>query len=204
MALEEVFFDVETKKLFSDIGSKDPSGLGISLVSVYRRTLNEKLEEVEGQMFSFWEEELSDMWKLFKKARRIIGFNTFKFDIPALKPYAPKEFFGLPHFDILDEIRKATSHGISLNAIAMETLKTKKTDSGLNAVYYYAKGDKESLAKLKKYCEADVRLTRDIYDYVLKNKELIFKDRWNNLRKVALDFSHPEKTEEQKIQDSLF
>jgi DEAD/DEAH box helicase domain-containing protein len=204
MALEEVFFDVETKKLFSDIGSKDPSGLGVSLVSVYRRTLNDQLEEIEGEMISFWEDEIPKMWELFLKAKRIIGFNSLRFDVPALKPYAPKEFGKLPHFDIMDQIRRITSHGVSLNAIAMQTLKKKKTDSGLNAVYYYAKGDKESLAKLKKYCEADVRLTRDIYDYALKNKELLFKDRWNNLRKVALDFSHPEKPEEQKIQDSLF
>ena len=44
----------------------------------------------------------------------------------------------------------------------------------------------------------DVLITRDIYDFVIKNKHVLFKDKWNTLRKVELDFSYPEETQEKQ------
>jgi hypothetical protein len=38
----EVFFDVETKKLFSEINTRAPGDLGVSVVSVYKRELDSK------------------------------------------------------------------------------------------------------------------------------------------------------------------
>lgn len=199
----EVFFDVETKKIFSDIPDNDPGKLGVSIVSVYKREVDENQNEINGNMQSFWEEDFDKMWPVFTGAKRIIGFNSIRFDVPALKPYAPSYFAKLPHFDIYAEIRKVSEHAAGLNAIARETLDREKTDDGLNAVYYWEKHDSESLAKLKKYCEADVLITRDVYDYVVKNKVILFKDKWNTLRKVPMDFSYP-KEESSSLQHSLF
>jgi DEAD/DEAH box helicase domain-containing protein len=199
----EVFFDVETKKIFADIPDFDPAKLGVSVVSVYKREVDENQNEINGTMQSFWEEDFDKMWQVFTGAKRIIGFNSIRFDVPALKPYAPSYFAKLPHFDIYAEIKKVSEHAAGLNAIARETLDREKTDDGLNAVYYWEKHDPESLAKLKKYCEADVLITRDVYDYVVKNKEILFKDKWNTLRKVPMDFSYP-KEEVSNLQNSLF
>ncbi len=183
----ELFWDVETKSWFSDTGNFDPANLGVSVVSVYWR--NGKQEQTQ----SFWEADFDQMWKLFREADRVIGFNTLEFDVPAMKPYAPADFGRLPHFDILDQLREANvGRGASLNAIVKATLGTSKIDSGANAVKYWQQGDPDSLALLRKYCEADVLLTRDIYDFVLQNKHLKFIDKWNNLRTVAVDFSYPE------------
>lgn len=194
----EVIFDVETKKIFSDIEGNDPGDLGVSIVSLYSRKFDEgKLEEVEGKMQSFWEDEFEKMWPIFQAADRIIGFNSIKFDVPALAPYAPNYFAKLPHFDIMDEVKKVFGRRISLDAIAKETLDKEKTDVGLNAVYYWENGDKESLAKLKKYCEADVEITTQVYDFAFKNGYLLFKDKWNTLRQVDLDFSYKENGEEE-------
>jgi DEAD/DEAH box helicase domain-containing protein len=198
----EVFFDVETKKLFSDVAENDPALLGVSVVSVYYRTLDENLNETEGLIQSFWEEEFDKMWPIFQEADRIIGYNSLGFDVPALKPYTNFPFAKLPHFDIMAKVKDAFGRRIPLDAIAKETLDREKTDTGLNAVYYWQKGDKESLEKLKKYCEADVLITRDVYDFVLKNGHLLFKDKWNTLRKVELDFSYPK--EDAEKQEGLF
>lgn len=203
MTTTEVFFDVETKKIFADIPDFDPAKLGVSIVSVYKRIVDENQKEIEGKMESFWEEDFDRMWPIFSEAKRIIGFNTLRFDVLTLKPYAPSYFAKLPHFDIYAEIKKVAEHAAGLNAIAKETLDREKTDDGLNAVYYWEKHDKESLEKLQKYCEADVFLTRDVYDYVIKNKEILFKDRWNTLRKIPIDFSYP-KEEKTNLQSSLF
>ena len=188
---KEVFFDVETKRWFSDIEERDPSQLGVSICSVYSRKVNENFKEIKGEMKSFWENELSQMWSIFQEADRVIGFNSIYFDVPALKPYSPISFPKLPHFDIMAEIKKVIGRRISLDALAKPTIDKYKIDAGENAIIYFDKGDKKSLDKLKKYCEEDVVLTRDLYDYALKNKELKFLDKWNTLRTVKIDFSYP-------------
>ena len=196
----EVFFDVETKKLFGDIEGDDPGDLGVSIVSVYSRTIDINLgesnmvssvEPVEGKMQSFWEEDFEHMWPIFQEADRIIGYNSIGFDVPALAPYSNFPFQKLPHFDIMQKVKEAFGRRLPLDALARETLDREKTDSGLNAVFYWQKGDKESLEKLQKYCEADVLITRDIYDFAFKNGHLLFKDKWNTLRRVEVDFSYP-------------
>ncbi|OGM59770.1 hypothetical protein A2955_02155 [Candidatus Woesebacteria bacterium RIFCSPLOWO2_01_FULL_37_19] len=199
----EVIFDVETKKLFSDIEDDDPGKLGVSIVSLYQRTIDENFREVKGGIRSFWENEFGKMWPLFQEADRIIGFNTLGFDVPALIPYANFPFNKLTHFDIMQKVKELFGRRISLDAIAKETLDRGKKETGLQAVYYWQKGDKESLDKLKTYCEDDVLITRDIYDYVLKNGYLLFKDKWNTLRRIELNFSYP-KEEAQEKQIGLF
>ena len=202
--ITEVFFDVETQKLFADIGSFDPANLGISIVSVYVRSVDESQKELSGAMYSFWEEELPDMWKHFSGVSRIIGFNTIKFDIPTLGPYAPTGFEKLPHFDIMKAVRDTLGFSLSLNHLATQTLGKEKTDVGTNAVAYWKKHDAESLAKLKAYCEADVLLTRDLYDFGVANKKLKYLDKWNNPREIPVDFSYPQSVIDASRQIGLF
>ena len=199
----EVIFDTETKKFFSGIEGYDPSKLGVSITSVYSRTLDKNLSEIEGRIQSFWEEDFGEMFKLFEKADRIIGFNSIGFDVPALSPYLPPHWPKLPHFDILGEIKKVEGKRMSLDALAKVTLGRTKNDNGENAIKYWNEGTKESLAKLKKYCEMDVVLTRDIYDHVLKNGFLKYTDFWNETREIKLDFGYP-KVDSQTLQNRLF
>lgn len=191
--ISELIFDVETKKLFSDITTDDPGDLGVSIVSVYTRLLNDSYDEVRGEMRSFWEKDFASMWSLFEKADRIIGFNSLKFDVPALQPYTTLNFLSLKHFDIMELVRQKTGRRIGLSALAKETIGDDKTDVGTNAVIYWAKGDAESLTKLQTYCEADVALTRELYDFGRKNKIVKYRDKWNNITTIDVDFSYPKK-----------
>lgn len=200
----EVFFDLETKKLFHEVEGKDPSKLGVSIVSVYRRETDKSNHEKKGVMTSFWERDFIHMWKIFQDADRIVGFNTLKFDVPALQPYTPIILSKLPHFDILDEVKKVLGHRLSLNALAQSSLEAKKTDVGTNAVVYWNNGDSESLEKLRKYCESDVFLTRDLYDYGLREGSLKYIDKWNNPRIFTINFSYPLSNQDISKQTSLF
>lgn len=193
----EVIFDLETKKFFDETGTTNPADLGVSIVSLYTREIGK-----EGELLSFWEKDFDTMWKIFRDADRIIGFNSKNFDIPALSPYSPPDFAKLPHFDILEKIKEVSGHRTSLNRIAKDTLGSVKNDNPANAGVYWAEGTPASLAKLKAYCEQDVILTRDIYDFVMTNKFLKFTDYWNNPRQIDLDFSYP--SDASKIQQSLF
>jgi uncharacterized protein YprB with RNaseH-like and TPR domain len=195
----EVFFDVETKKLFSDIQTDDPADLGVSVVSVYRRVLNSAMDEVSGEMKSFWDQEAPDgpkieaMWPWFAEADRIVGFNSRHFDVPALRPYYRGDLAKLNHFDIMDAVRARIGRKLSLNALVKDTLGSAKTDVGTHAVLYWANRDPESLEKLRTYCEMDVALTRDLYDYGRRNKYLRYTDKWNNQSTIEVDFSYPAK-----------
>lgn len=198
----EVIFDTETKTFFTDENGFDPSKFGVSITSVYSRTVDENLIEIEGKMESFWEDGFSEMFKLFEKADRIIGFNSIGFDIPALSTYLPPHWSKLRHFDILDEIRKVEGKRMSLDSIAKATLNSTKSDLGENAIKYWNEGTPEALAKLKSYCEMDVLITKDVYDHAYKNGWLKYKNFWNEVNEIKLDFRYP--AEEPKLQASLF
>ncbi len=189
----EVFFDIETKKIFDDIEGNNPADLGISIISVYVR------KDKVGKMYSFWEEDFPQMWSLFSNADRIIGFNSKNFDIPAMMPLSPFDFKKLNHFDIMDHVKSALGFRVGLGAIAKETLGHTKIDHGLNAVKYWAEHTTQSLVKLQKYCEADVQVTMEVYDFGMKNKFLKFKDKWNTVRTFPVDFSYPVKVEEPQL-----
>lgn len=186
----EAIFDCETKKFFDEIEGFDPAKLGVSIVSVYSRTLDENLNEIEGKMDSFWEKDFNDMFKIFDRADRIIGFNSIGFDVPALSPYLPSYWAKLKHFDILAEVKKVIGKRASLDSIAKATLNSTKNDVGENAIKYWNEHSEESLAKLKKYCEMDVEITKNIYDFVMGNGYLKYKDFWNEIHDVKLDFSY--------------
>lgn len=201
---EEVIFDLETQKFFDDIEGTDPADLGVSILSMYVRTLDHNFKEIKGEMISFFESDLQKSWEYFKKASRIIGFNSKHFDVPCLRPYLPIELTKIPHLDILEVVRDVNGKRVSLNAIAKETLGDHKADDPRNAIVYWQKKDEESLRKLKFYCEEDVRLTKEVYDYGLKNKKLSFKDYWNDLKTIDVDFSYPVVDKPQEEQVSLF
>lgn len=187
----EVFFDVETQKLFEDIEGNDPSDLKLSVVSVYSRTLDSNLNETNGKLESFWEEDIENLWPLFQNTDRIIGFNTKKFDVPVLQPYALIPLSKFNHFDIMEKIKEILGNRLPLNTIAKETLGKEKIADGFDAVALWEKHDTESLEKLRKYCEEDVLITKDIYDFVLENKYLKYMDRWNTPRTININFDYP-------------
>jgi len=208
----EVIFDVETKKFFDEVEGRDAAKLGVTVVSVYRRSVNSKGIEIDGEIKSFWdreaglEPEVDKMWNWFEGADRIIGFNSLGFDVPVLVPYYNNgDLFTLPHFDILEKIRLAFGRRISLDAVAKETLKRDeaKIATGEMAVTWWNQRTKESLSKLQKYCEVDVMVTKDVYDKGMKEGKLKFKDRWNELREISVDFSYP-KIEATEVQMELF
>lgn len=191
----EVIYDIETKDLISEMTPKALENMGISIVSAYRREVDKNLKEIKGEMRSFWEKDFGEMWKWFEEADRIIGYNSFGFDNHVMNGKYNGDFHKFKHFDILDEIKRVFGARVKLDSVAKESLGVGKNAAGTDAVIWWGKGDTESLANLKKYCEMDVEVTKGVYDFGIKNKKLKFKDRWNEMREIEVDFSYPPEAE---------
>ncbi len=180
--MRQVFFDVETKKTFDEVGGFFPEQLGISFVGVCVRDSGSSA----GEMLGFFEQDLPKLFPLLEQADVLIGFNSINFDLPALRPYYHGDLDKLPHLDLLVRFKDATGHRVKLDSIAQETLGTGKSGDGLDAIKYYREG---RLEELKQYCLQDVAVTRDIYDFGVKKGSVKYKNKWNRLIETPIDFS---------------
>ena len=178
----QVILDVETKKTFDEVGGFFPDRLGVSFVGVCVR---ERSGE-PGEMQAYFEEDLPKLFPLLEKAEVIIGYNIDGFDMPSLVPYYSGELETLPTLDIMDRIKKSFGHRIKLDIVAQETLGQGKIGDGLDAIKYYRNNQ---LEKLKEYCLQDVKVTRDVYDYGLKNGKVKLRNKWNRFIECEVDFS---------------
>mgnify|MGYP001585785613 CR=1 FL=1 len=173
--MKKVVFDIETSNTFQDAGSNDPAALNISVVGIY---------EYESDKYStFTQEEFGELWKIIENIDMFITFNGDHFDIPLLNKYYSGDLFKIKSLDLLKEIQKSAGRRMKLDQIAEGTLGVNKTGYGLDAVKWWRDGEKE---KVKKYCLDDVRITKDLYEYALKESKLIFKEG-GNLNEVKLD-----------------
>ena len=193
--MKKVVFDIETKNIFQDVGSRNPEDLDISVVGLYDYETN--------RYESFVEEEFEKMWPYFQKAELLISFNGLYFDIPLLNKYYKKAGLGdlnkIRSLDLFKEVKQTNGRWLKLDKIAEGTFGMKKSGSGLDAIVWWRNGE---IDKIRKYCLEDVKLTKQIYDYALKNKKLMFKEG-PFVKEVKLDVKHWEPEDEVKTQ-SLF
>ncbi|MCH7678605.1 ribonuclease H-like domain-containing protein, partial [candidate division KSB1 bacterium] len=109
-------------------------------------------------------------------------YNLIDFDYQVLKPYFQFDLSKVPTLDLLKSVEKILGHRIKLDSIAEATLDANKTASGLDAIKFWKTGQFD---KLRAYCVADVKITRDLYDYAVKNERLFYKD-FLSLRLIGL------------------
>ncbi len=187
-------FDVETKKAFDEVGGYYPEKLGVSIIGTYWR--DESGEEYVG----YREDNFLPFWRKLETADLVVGFNILNFDYATLKPYYSGSFEQFPSLDIMVEMEKHLGHRVALDAVAKETLGEQKSGHGLDAITYYHEGNWEAL---EKYCLQDVKVTKDLYEYGRTNKLLKFKNKWNNLIEVPVNFER-ERAGVGGVQTTLF
>ena len=158
-----VVLDVETQKGFNEVDRKKLHLLKISVACIYDSSTDSYL--------AFEEKELSKLEEYLKKADLVVGFNIRDFDFEVLQPYVLTSLKTLPLLDILVEFEKVRGHRISLQSVAQATLNSSKSGSGWDAIQHFKEGRME---ELKKYCIDDVRITKDLYEYGVKNGKIRF------------------------------
>ncbi len=171
-------FDLETQKSFEEVGSRRPADLGVSVCCTYTYSDNAYQDFVES--------ELGRMQNLFLNSKLLIGFNIRRFDLPALQPYFSTPVEAFPIFDILEDLTEKLGHRVSLDSVAQATLNVGKSASGLDAIRFYRENRWD---ELKSYCRQDVKITKEVFDYGLREGEIFYLSREGNKKiRVAVDW----------------
>ncbi len=177
--MSEIVIDIETQNTFADLGPHRHAELKVSIAVIYDYSADKFL--------SFREENLKELWPLLEKAERIIGYNSRFFDLPVLNNYYSGDLTKLPQLDMLEEIKKALGFRLKLNDVARATLGVEKSGHGLQAVEWFKTGEFD---KIEKYCVDDVRLTRDLYEFGKKNRQLFYPElSGNKIRPFPINFA---------------
>ncbi|MBX4192274.1 ribonuclease H-like domain-containing protein [Candidatus Parcubacteria bacterium] len=171
-----ITLDIETIGEFVG-GLADPTVLEVCLVGVH--------DSKTGEMTSYLKEDLPQLWSLLERADVIVGYNSDHFDLPILNKYYPGNLLALKSVDLMKEVRLVLGRRLKLDNLAEATLGKKKSGDGKESMRWWAQGEVE---KVREYCLNDVRITRELYDYALKNKALKYRD-FDGVRDIKLDTS---------------
>lgn len=164
-----IVLDLETQRSFKEVGGKSRlDKLRISVAVIY--------DYLTDQYTSFEEKDLMQLDKRLQTVDLIVGFNVRRFDLPVLEPYLFIPIQELPVLDLLETVEQSRGHRASLDSIAGPTLNQRKSGSGADALTLFQEGKMEAL---KKYCLDDVRLTKEIYEYGLREGKIFFTSTWD-------------------------
>jgi DEAD/DEAH box helicase domain-containing protein len=175
--MRKIIFDIETSNAFGEIESRNAYDLDLSVIVIH----DSKTDEYT----SFKQDELHKLWPILEETDIIIGYNSDHFDLPLLNKYYEGDLGQIKSLDILAEIKEQFGRRMKLDQIAAGTLGTAKSADGLQAVRWWRNGEYE---KVIKYCIDDVKITKQIYDFAMKNSKLIFKEGGKKIT-IPLDTS---------------
>lgn len=171
-----VFFDLETKYLADEVG-----GWG----NVHRMELAVAVtySSAEPAFRHFSEDQAAELVAELQRADLVVGFNVRRFDYQVLQPYTDVPLQKLPTVDMLQNIHRTLGFRVSLDAVAAATLGATKSADGIQAVRWFRQGE---IDKVIAYCQRDVEVTRDVYEFGKRHGFVRYQDRYHGVRKVPV------------------
>lgn len=169
-----VTFDIETAN-WMGAGRSEPADLDIALVGIHDSETN--------SYDSFIASDLNRLWKILEKTDVLVGYNSDHFDIPLLNKYYPGDLTKIKSIDLMKEIYDVLGRRIRLDAVADGTVGKKKSGHGGQSIIWWRNNEVD---KVRTYCLKDVELTKDLYEYALKNGGLKYREL-GTLHEVKLD-----------------
>jgi len=186
-----IVFDLETQNIFQEVESNDVTALDISVASVY--------DSETDKYTTATVDELQILWPIIEHADALVGYNSNHFDIPILNKYYPGDLTQIKSIDLLENIKESLGRRLRLDSVAQATIGTKKSADGLSAVRWWREGQ---INKIKKYCEQDVKVTKEVFEYALEHGHIKFKDG-HQQREVPIDTSSWTVKEDASLTHSL-
>ena len=191
--MKYLVFDIETRNTFEQVGSDLPSALDLSVLSIF--------DSRDNSMKSFEMDDLAKAWPLFEGIDFIVGFNSDHFDIPLLDKYYPGDLHKIKSVDLMKSVKETLGRRIKLDNIAGATLGKNKIANGLEAIKWWNEG---KIDLIRKYCEEDVYITRDVFLYALNNKKVLANDREGRKIEIAINTDDWKADEKKPEIQSLF
>lgn len=171
-------FDLETQRAASEVGGwKNLHLMKVAVAVVY--------DSLEKEFFSYGENEIDQLIERLKMGDLVVGFNLLGFDYGVLKPYTTEDLSKLKTFDMLDEVKKRLGFRLSLNHLASKTLNAQKTADGLQSLQWFKEG---KMDLIREYCIKDVEITRDLFQFGIDNKYLLYEKRGGGTVRLPLDW----------------
>lgn len=175
MAPRIVFFDLETRKLASDLRPDDEQAGwdalrrgdgGISALGIY--------DTKERWLFLYDDADILAISAHLEAADVVVGFRSEAFDVPVVEGLAGRSLRLREHIDMYALIARSNAQrGIvgqkgdyTLDAIARRSFGSSKSGSGATAPVLASKG---LWGRLFNYCALDVRLTRDLFVHICEH-----------------------------------
>ena len=176
--MNTVFFDLETQRTFDEVGGRrNIRKLGLSVAVTY--------STADGEFHRYTEEAVADLIAELKAADLVVGFNVLSFDYEVLRAYTDETFDDVDTVDMLDHIHSRLGYRVSLDKLAGATLGTAKSADGLQAVRWYKQGRTQEILD---YCQQDVEVTRQLYEYGKQQKHVKFRDRNYRTKMVPVNW----------------
>jgi DEAD/DEAH box helicase domain-containing protein len=156
-------FDLETQRSFQDVGGRSQMrelGMSVGVVYSFRND----------RFLSFFEADAGELVEALLAAELVVGFNLLGFDYEVLKGYRDAPFAEINTLDIMVDLHGKLGFRPKLDSVVQATLGAGKSADGLQALTWFREG---RLDLIEKYCIDDVRLTRDLYLYGKRNRNVL-------------------------------
>ena len=173
-----VYFDLETQRSAQEVGGWDRiRDMGLSVGVTY--------STARGGYQIYGESQVDDLIKELLKADLVVGFNHLRFDYEVLHGYSIIDLTQAPTLDLMVDLQRLLSHRLSLDAVASASLGTEKTAEGLQAIQWFKEGE---MLKIAEYCCFDVKITKMVHEYGMKNKKIFYNNRFGTRLSVEVDW----------------
>ncbi len=173
-----VVFDLETQRSFAEVGGRSQfHRLGVSVGVAYRYDLDEFLVVSE--------ETISELVSLLLEASLVVGYNIRGFDYEVLRAYTEENLQKLPTLDLMFDLEERLGFRPKLDSVVSATLGDGKIADGLQALEWWRLGE---IDKIIEYCQEDVRVTRDLYDFGKRHRWVHVSRFGGKPRKVEVDW----------------
>ena len=155
----EVFLDIETLRLSNEVagGWSKIREFGLALAVTW---------DAKNAFRAWFEPDAAALIAELSAFSRVVTFNGDRFDFEVLSAYGSTEALRRRSFDVLADLYQKLGFRVKLDDLARATLGTKKSGSGLDAVKWWREG---KVDEVRKYCEMDVAILRDIVTHGRKN-----------------------------------
>lgn len=168
-----IVFDLEVRRSKDEVGGWDALRRGEGGISALAAW-----DSLDNWVQLYDDTNPVDAAEHLEQADILVGYASSTFDQPCLEGHIDRKLRTREHYDIYADIKRALferdgrefQKGYKLNEICLRCLGEGKTEHGAHAPQLASEGQ---WARLFRYCMHDVRLTRDLLHYIIREDGII-------------------------------